>query len=53
MFQPVLYQLFLMLRDKHLVILEGLIPGTIGNVGEINPLAYLKGFIQRNRPKMS
>ena len=30
---------------------RGLIPGTIGNVGEINPLAIFKGFMQGTDPK--
>ena len=30
---------------------RGLIPGTIGNVGEINPLAIFKGFMQGKDPK--
>ena len=30
---------------------RGLIPGTIGNLGEINPLAIFKGFVQGAVPK--
>ena len=30
---------------------RGLIPGTIGNIGEINPLAIFKGFVQGAVPK--